>query len=1413
MPQGQPERPPWQVRISLAAPGPDGGLVEAGVPSGGGVWVGGRWVLTCAHVIGSEPRPVVARFSFAGGEPITATVMADGWLAGEQGDLALLELDRDPPSSARPAPLRPARAVTGHPCAAYGYPAGQDSGVWSHPAVTGQTVDRLQLTAQDPHGHQIEKGFSGTGLFDTETGAVVGLVVTRDKGKDVLGGFAIPLQTVVAAFPQLGPWVGWRLGTDRSLREHWRPRARGVYEDTTPGWYFTGRIELLRELTGWLERGSPDRAVRVVTGPAGTGKSAVLAWLCALSDPQLRAEIAAARPAALADAAAVVPAAGRVTAAVWARGLDADGAARALASALMLPVAADATVGDVLAAIGDLDPAERAGLVVVDALDEAQARMPREIARRLLVPLVRDLGVKVLAGTRPGRDDELLRVFGERAVGYRLDDPAWFDRQDLADYAAACLRADFDLDFPSAYRTDAEACQQVAAEIASAAGPNFLVAGLAARARADEPAIDVTAPGWRDRQRFPSEVGQAFDDYLSRYGNNETRAHDLLRAAAYAEGAGLPADAIWADIASALAAPRRYGSDDLIWLLDSAASYLIESSDEHGQPTYRIFHQALIEHLRPLDKEDRAQRNITSTLLAAVPRTASGLDWAHAPSYIRYHLAAHAAVAGLLDGLLEDPGFLAAANPSGLMQVLRAASNPQVRHVGRSGTDSANALAHRSNASAQTAFAYRASAPFLIGANIAMRQAYLHAASVFYGARELREKIERAMELPLWKVVWADWQLADDYDIMTGQAPINTVTTFEVRGRPHAVSAGFNDSVIKVWDLVTGGLVGDIDTGHFDNMGISISTYIRGGRPYAVTLGGSLDPTVRTWDLLDLAYVSHIEVDTVPHMASALATFTSSGRPYAITIGSRPEQLGSSLTVWDLLTGEPAQGIVSPNIANFDSFSTVTTCVIDYRLYIIRRNGLGRNLEVWDATAGRLLQDIRTGYRDGSVHFDTCVVDGVGHLVVMNMVMKPGGVIDVWNIVTGEYLARIPLGGYDQPRSIAAYVLNGIAHAIIGYADGNMRTVSLAAPEVRSVPAISERPRIQALDVADVAGQLCVIAGDSAGCLTVVDAHSGAPGAKIETGHTGGISALAIGMIGGRIHAITRGGGLRLTDLTSGAVTVFPPMGYSKGVRGLGTFIKDGNLHAICMDMYLAAPISIWDLSARQEVAKVSMPDMIWPQMAVVASFNGRQLLVTACDYSAFPRSVEDSIYFWDIDTGDRVASLALVNDSEWRKNSLLNGPGASSVAAFELDNVAYILATSSARPEATLWDLSSILQLSETADATKRLPHGMPSVSPHAAEARLAKRAEHVIAAPTGSSVRLLFVYRTGIQLATIRKDNPNQSVTIDMGCSIEIGSRILDVAMDVKGKVFMATEKGPVHLQLKEPSFTSSFPTQSDV
>ena len=569
--------------------------------------------------------------------------------------------------------------------------------------------------------------------------------------------------------------------------------------------------------------------MRVVTGLAGTGKSAVLAWLCALSDPQLRAEIATARPDAFADAAAV-PGAGRVSAAVWARALDARGAAGALAAALTLPVAADAAVEDVLAAVGDLDPAERGGLVVVlDALDEARA--PRDIARQLLVPLARDLGVKVLVGTRPGRDEELLAAFGERAVIYRLDDPAWFDRHDLAEYAAACLRADFDPDLASGYRTDPAACRQVAAAIAEAAGSNFLVAGLAARTRADEPVIDVSAPGWRGAQRFPGEVGQAFDDYLARFGDNETRARDLLRALAYAEGPGLPADELWAGMATALAAPRRYGIDDLAWLLDSAASYLVESGGEHGQPVYRIFHQALIEHLRPEKKETQRQRELVEALMRAVPSGAAGPDWAHAPSYIRSHLAAHAATAGQLDDLLEDPNYLLTIDPARLVPHLDAA---------------------RSGPARAAAAVYRQSAHLLARLDPPMRASQLELTAHHLGYRSLAARIAGAAPDRPWQTRWSHGHRAAGHQVLTGHTGgVGAVAVGALPDGTPVIVSGDGDGTVRVWRLADGAPVGEPLRGHDSPVNAVAVGALPDGTPVIVSGGSYGDNTLRVWRLAD----------------------------------------------------------------------------------------------------------------------------------------------------------------------------------------------------------------------------------------------------------------------------------------------------------------------------------------------------------------------------------------------------------------------------------------------------------------------------------------------------------------------------------------------------------------------------------
>jgi len=1134
-------------------------------------------VLTCAHVLGPEPRTVMVRFSFAGGEPVPAAVAPRGWLAEHQGDLALLALHRDAPPTARPAPLRPARTVTGHGCAAYGYPAGHDGGVWSEPEITGQTADRLQLTAQAAHRHQIERGFSGTGLFDTEIGAVVGLVVTRDKGKDVLGGFAIPLQTVVVAFPQLGPWAGWRLGTDRFLRQHWRPRARGVYQDTTPGWYFTGRTALLRELTGWLEPGSPGRSVRVVTGPAGTGKSAVLAWLCALSDPQLRAEIATARPAALVDAAAV-PAAGQVKTAVWARGLDAHGAAGALAGALALPVAADAAAEDVLAAVGDLDPAERGGLVVVlDALDEA--RTPRDIARQLLVPLARDLRVKVLVGSRPGREEELLAAFGERAVIYRLDDPAWFDRHDLADYAAACLRADFDPDLASGYRTNPGACRPVAAAIADAARSNFLVAGLAARTRAVEPVIDVSAPGWRDRQRFPAEVGQAFDDYLDRFRENEPRARDLLRAVAYAEGPGLPAEQLWADMATALDAPRRYSTEDLAWLLDSAAGYLVESGGEHGQPLYRIFHQALIEHLRPERKEAQRQCELVKALMRAVPQGAAGPDWAHAPSYIRRHLAAHAAAAGLLDDLLEDQPYLLAADPAALVPHLGAARSAKARAI---------------------ATVYRQTAHHLAHLDQSTRASQLEVIAEHLGCHSLAARIASAAPDRPWQTRWSRGRRATSHQVLTGHTDeVTGVAAGELPdGTPVIVSSG-SDGTVRVWRLADGIPVGEPLTGHTNGVTAVAAGALPDGIP--VIVSGGWDGTVRVWRLADGAPVGEPLTGHTGWVNAVAIGELPGGTPVIVSGGS-----DGTVRVWRLADGAP---VGEPLTDHTGGVRAVAAGRLPDGTPVIVSGGRGR------------------------------APVAVGELPDGTPVIVSGGwdsTVWVWDLATGREQARLT-GHTGWVKAVAAGRLpDGTPVIVSGGEDHTVRVWRLADGTPLGELLTSHTDTVLAVAVGALPdGTPVIVSGGRDGTVRVWRLADGTPvGEPLTTGHINGMTAVAVGALPDGTPVIVSGSTdrtVRVWRLADGTPVGEPFTGHVEGVLAVAVGALPDGTPVIVSGGY-DGTVRVWDLATGREQARLTGHTGWVEAVAVGALPDGTPVIVSG--------GRDGTVRVWDLATGREQARL-----------------------------------------------------------------------------------------------------------------------------------------------------------------------------
>lgn len=270
---------------------------------------------------------------------------------------------------------------------------------------------------------------------------------------------------------------------------------------------------------------------------------------------------------------------------------------------------------------------------MVDAIDEALD--PLDLVDQVLRPFIEAAqrsGIRLLLGTRP----HLLDRLGPATIRLDLDSPEYADSASLRNSAARYLRhaSPAGAGGPAA----ADVIDRVADAVAEIAGTSFLIALIVTRslaARADLP--DPADPAWR--ASLPRTAAEAMNqDLKERLGEQTNRARDLLAPLAYAYGAGLPWEDIWAPLASALAGAS-YTDDDLVWLRRAAGAYIIEAQ-QAGHSVYRLYHEALAEALR--DGRDPAAVNavLTEFLSRHTPDAGDGTrSWARAHPYVRSHLA------------------------------------------------------------------------------------------------------------------------------------------------------------------------------------------------------------------------------------------------------------------------------------------------------------------------------------------------------------------------------------------------------------------------------------------------------------------------------------------------------------------------------------------------------------------------------------------------------------------------------------------------------------------------------------------------------------------------------------------------------------------------------------------------------
>jgi hypothetical protein len=401
----------------------------------------------------------------------------------------------------------------------------------------------------------------------------------------------------------------------QDLETHWSPRARGVVGSHASGWLFTGRAELMGEL---IRIAGADPGTTLITGGAGCGKSAVLARLVTLSDPEFLDDY---RDDIADIPAELRPEPGDVDVAVLASRKWPNEILGQLSQALAVPhpgtIAWEAaTLENRISAWTDwLRTRQRPVTIVLDALDEAHD--PRAIvdllARltlgqnankvRLLVG-VRSAGgpddpyVTAEAGyARPLADDAKVKLHADRL---RVDDDRWWHRDDIRSYSASILANTVGTPYTTPQYQDA--ADRIARAIAQRTGRSFLIARITATSLAAR--SDVLDP---DDERWLAAldagvVGVFRDDLWQTFPHDQSRREDavtLLRAVAYAYGRGLPWGNVWPAVANAIAnRANRYGDRDIVELLDSRMNAYLVSDREDDVTVYRLFHEVLRTTLR-----------------------------------------------------------------------------------------------------------------------------------------------------------------------------------------------------------------------------------------------------------------------------------------------------------------------------------------------------------------------------------------------------------------------------------------------------------------------------------------------------------------------------------------------------------------------------------------------------------------------------------------------------------------------------------------------------------------------------------------------------------------------------------------------------------------------------------------------
>lgn len=273
--------------VRAGARGPDAALAGVAVRirgrdgsvGGAGFLAAPDLVLTCAHVVSDavgRPREedltgaavtvdLPLDDSRTGGEgPRLWPAVVESWVpvrTGGAGDIALLRLT-EPVTDVQPLPMADPDSVLEHRALAVGFTEGEPGETWFQGRFAGGTSEGwLQLSRVDEVSPHIGRGFSGSPVWDTEAGAVVGLMVAAQPERDTQQSYVLRTRAILREIP----------GLAGALLPASPFRGLTPFGETDGDVYF-GRNEDAENVVTALKGG---RGTVTLYGPSGCGKSSL----------------------------------------------------------------------------------------------------------------------------------------------------------------------------------------------------------------------------------------------------------------------------------------------------------------------------------------------------------------------------------------------------------------------------------------------------------------------------------------------------------------------------------------------------------------------------------------------------------------------------------------------------------------------------------------------------------------------------------------------------------------------------------------------------------------------------------------------------------------------------------------------------------------------------------------------------------------------------------------------------------------------------------------------------------------------------------------------------------------------------------------------------------------------------------